>query len=88
MALRIRLQRFGCKHRPHYRVVVAESAKRRDGPFVESLGSYDPVQPEDKKVRLNLPRADYWLSVGAQATDTVKYLVKLARKHSGVQQNV
>jgi small subunit ribosomal protein S16 len=87
MVLKIRLQRFGCKHRPHYRVVVAESAKRRDGSFVEALGSYDPVQPNDKKVHLNLSRADYWMSVGAQPTDTVQYLVNLARQNTGAQQN-
>ncbi|MBE6413717.1 MAG: 30S ribosomal protein S16 [Verrucomicrobiaceae bacterium] len=80
MALKIRLQRHGSTHDPKYRVVVAESSARRDGKFVETLGMYNP-SPKGKDIpfSINLERADYWLSVGAQPTDTAKALIKKAR---------
>ncbi len=80
MALKIRLQRHGSTHNPIYRVVVAESSARRDGKFVETLGTYNP-SPRGKDIpcTLNLERANYWLSVGAQPTDTAKALIKKAK---------
>ncbi len=80
MALKIRLQRHGSTHNPMYRVVVAESTARRDGKFVETIGSYNP-SPKGKDVpfNINVERADYWLSVGAQPTDTAKSLIKKAK---------
>ena len=79
MALKIRLQRHGSTHNPMYRVVVAESKARRDGKFVETIGSYNP-SPKGKEVpfKINVERANYWLSVGAQPTDTAKSLIKKA----------
>ena len=80
MALIIRLQRFGSKNHPKYRVVVAEKSVRRDGRFVELLGAYNPTEQEDsKKVQMNIERADYWVSKGAQPSDTVRYLMRIAR---------
>ena len=83
MALKIRFQRGGSAHNPIYRVVVAESSTRRDGRFVEKLGYYNP-QPkgEAKRQELNLERVDYWLSVGAQPTDSARNLIKRARKEA------
>ena len=79
MALKIRLQRHGSTHNPMYRVVVAESTARRDGKFVETIGSYNP-SPKGKEVplKINVERANYCLSVGAQPTDTAKSLIKKA----------
>ena len=83
MALKIRLQRFGCKNCPAYRVVVAEAAMRLDGRFVEILGSYNPIaKDKTQKVKMDVERADYWVSKGAQPTDTVRHLMKVSRKAS------
>lgn len=73
MAVRIRLQRFGRKHRPFYRVVVANSLTARDGRFIEKLGHYNPLA-EPAEITINEERALYWLKVGAQPSDTVKSL--------------
>jgi small subunit ribosomal protein S16 len=79
MAVRIRLRRMGRKKQPHYRVVVADSAKPRDGRFVENLGYYRPlVQPA--RLVLDLERVDYWIGQGAQPSETVRSLVVKARK--------
>lgn len=75
MAARIRLQRAGRKKRPFYRIVVADRAANRDGRFVERLGHYDPV-PDPFELVLNEERALYWLSVGAEPTDTVRSLMR------------
>lgn len=81
MALKIRLQRGGKAHHPVYRVVVAESQARRDGRFVEQIGTYAPkARGKDPELLLDLDRADYWLGVGAQPSDTVRSLIKARRK--------
>ena len=81
MALKIRLQRYGAKHDPAYRVVVAEASTRRDGRSVEVLGFYNPIAKEDaEKVKMDVERADYWVSKGAQLTDTARHLLKISRK--------
>jgi small subunit ribosomal protein S16 len=75
MAVRIRLARFGAKKRPYYRIVAANSEAKRDGRFLEQLGTYDPnVDPP--AVRLERDRYDYWVSVGARPSETVASLVK------------
>ncbi len=83
MALKIKLQRGGATHNPIYRVVVAEARSRRDGRFVEKLGTYLP-SPKGKQVELtlNVERADYWMSVGAKPTETANALIKRARKEA------
>ena len=86
MALKIRLQRKGTRHAPVYRMVVAESTSTRDGRFVEILGTYAPqARGQDQESVLKLDRIDYWLSVGAQPTDTAKDLIKKARKAAPVE---
>jgi small subunit ribosomal protein S16 len=83
MAVKIRLQRGGAAHAPHYRVVVAESSARRDGRFVEKVGTYDPCNKDaEQQVNLNLERIDYWLGVGAKPTDTTRSIIKRARREA------
>lgn len=75
MAVKIRLKRVGAKKNPKYRVVVADSRARRDGRFIETLGTYDPI-PTPPVVRVNEPRVLYWLGQGAQPTDKVASLLR------------
>ena len=78
MALKIRLARGGAKKRPFYHIVVADKASPRDGRFIERIGYFNPIAA-GKEVRLNLDvaRAEYWISKGAQASDRVKHLIKI-----------
>jgi small subunit ribosomal protein S16 len=73
MALKIRLSRGGAKKRPYYRIVVADARSPRDGRFIERVGSYNPMLPQDHAERLLLKtdRIQHWLSNGAQPTDRV-----------------
>jgi small subunit ribosomal protein S16 len=75
--VKIRLTRLGSHKKPFYRVIVADSRTRRDGPFIEILGTYDPVK-EPSEIKLDLDRAKAWLEKGAQPTDTVKRLMQKA----------
>ena len=70
MSLKIRLSRGGAKKRPFYKIVVAEALSPRDGKFIERLGSYNPMVAKDHAERLvlDIERAKYWLSKGAQPT--------------------
>ncbi len=78
--LRIRLQRFGTKNEPTYRLVVAEQHIRRDGRFVEVLGHYNPsARGKAAPLVINVERVDHWIKLGAQPSDTAKSLVKRAR---------
>lgn len=75
MAVKIRLARHGAKKRPYYRVIVADSRCPRDGRFIEEVGRYNPcVSPA--LLSFNDERLDYWMSCGAQPTDTVARLIK------------
>jgi small subunit ribosomal protein S16 len=68
---------MGRTHRPFFRVVVMDQRSPRDGRVIEELGTYDPMCPEtDARVSLKGERIDYWLSVGAQASDKVGVLIK------------
>ncbi len=81
MALKIKLARIGATHNPVYRVVVAEARGRRDGRFVEILGTYSPrAKNESETLKLDVERADYWISQGALPTDTSRSLLKRAKK--------
>lgn len=73
MAIKLRLARGGSKKRPYYSIVAADVRAPRDGRYVEKVGSYNPLLPKDSgdRVRLNVERIQYWLSVGAQPTDRV-----------------
>ena len=75
--VKIRLSRMGSKKRPFYRVIVADSRVRRDGPFLEILGTYDPLK-EPSEIKIDTERAKHWLGVGAQPTNTAKKLLKIA----------
>ena len=77
MALKIRLARGGAKHRPFYRLVVAENTSPRDGKFVEKLGFYNPLVSKDNAgyFSVNEDRAKYWLSVGAKPSERVLKLL-------------
>lgn len=75
--IKLRLRRTGAKKRPSYRIVAAEHSFPRDGRFIEIIGHYDPLT-EPATVKVNEERAQYWLSVGAQPTDTVAGLLKRA----------
>lgn len=73
--VKIRLTRTGTHKRPSYRVIVTDEKARRDGPFIEILGTYNPlVNPSE--VKIDAEKAKYWLGVGAQPTDTVRKLLK------------
>ena len=73
--LMIRLSRFGKKKHPFYRVVVTEKTRPRNGRFVEIVGTYDP-QKKPALVQMDKERVDYWLSKGAQPSDTVRSLLR------------
>ncbi len=74
--IKIRLRRMGAKKRPFYRIVVADSRCARDGRFIESIGTYDP-NTDPPEVKLDKERAEHWLSVGAQPSDTTRGLLKV-----------
>lgn len=73
--VKLRLARFGAKKRPFYRIVAMDSQGKRDGRYIEQLGTYDPMQ-DPPAVTMNDERVRYWLSVGAQPTEAVERLVK------------
>jgi small subunit ribosomal protein S16 len=67
---------MGAKKRPSYRVVVKEKLSKRDGAYLENLGTYNPIGKEGAEINLNAERVQYWLSRGAQPTETVRRLIK------------
>jgi small subunit ribosomal protein S16 len=73
--LMIRLARFGKKKRPFYRVIVTEKARPRNGRFVEIVGTYDPLK-KPAAIELDRERVQYWLSKGAQPSDTVRSFIR------------
>ena len=75
----IRLARHGAKKAPVYRVVATDSRHRRDGRFIEILGTYTPSGTK-KGVTLKLDRVDHWISLGAQPSTTAMRLIKSVRK--------
>src|SRR5213079_2923285 len=79
MAVSIRLRREGTKNRPYYKVVVADKRSPRDGKFIETIGTYDPKKP-DHNSTLNIDRVEYWITKGAQPSDTVRSLIKKNKK--------
>ena len=73
--LAISLMRMGAKGKPYYRVVVKEKRSKRDGAYLENLGTYNPMT-DPSEVNLKHDRIQYWVGVGAQPTETVKSLIK------------
>ena len=77
--LAIRLMRMGAKKSPSYRVIVKEKLSKRDGAYLENVGTYNPTR-NPAEVKLNLERITYWMERGAQPTDTVRQLIKSQSK--------
>jgi small subunit ribosomal protein S16 len=75
--VRIRLRRVGRKKTPIYRIVIADSRSPRDGRFIETIGQYNPRLAEGG-LNVEVDRANYWLDVGAQPSDTVRSLLRRA----------
>ena len=71
--------RMGAKKRPCYRIVVKEKQSKRDGACLENLGTYNPTR-DPAEIKLNSERVQYWISKGAQPTDTVRRLIKAAAR--------
>jgi small subunit ribosomal protein S16 len=67
---------MGRTHRPFYRLNAIEKRAPRDGRVLEELGWFDPIAPQDKQLKLNAERIEYWLSVGAQPSETAKSLLR------------
>ena len=79
MPVRIRMKRIGAKNQPAFRIVVADGRSPRDGKCIEELGTYQPLKKGDN-VKLDLERARYWISKGAQPSETVASFIKKAAK--------
>jgi small subunit ribosomal protein S16 len=77
--LSISLMRTGAKKRPSYRIVVKEKRSKRDGAYLENLGTYNPTR-EPAEIHLKLDRVRYWIEKGAQPTLTVTRLIKASEK--------
>ena len=73
------MKRIGTTNTPVYRIVVADSRSPRDGKFIEEIGTYSPLQAANN-VSLKVDRADYWISKGAQPSDTVASFLRKAKK--------
>ncbi len=74
--VRLRMQKVGRPHIPHFRVVAIHSAKARDAAGLEILGHYHPMEPNEKKIVVNAERLKYWIGQGAQASDTLRTVLK------------
>ncbi len=77
MAIKMRLARAGAKKKPFYQIIIADVRSRRDGRFIENVGTYDPNQ-NPAAVKFEEGKALEWLGKGAQPTDTVKQMLKKA----------
>jgi small subunit ribosomal protein S16 len=84
MAVSIRLRREGSLNNPYYKVVVADKRSPRDGKFIEQIGNYDPKKTGQNS-NIDLDRVNYWIAQGAQPSDTVRSLIKKARKAAPAQ---
>ena len=83
--LAIKLMRTGAKKRPSYRVVVKEKQSKRDGAYLENVGTYNPTR-EPAEINLKMDRVNYWISKGAQPTDTVDRLIKATAREQRASQ--
>jgi len=79
MSVKIRMKRIGTKNTPVFRIVVADGRSPRDGKCIEELGTYQPLKTGDN-FTLKLDRANYWVSKGAQPSDTVASFIRKAKK--------
>lgn len=79
----IRLARHGAKKRPFYHLTVADKSAKRDGRFIERVGFFNPLaKGDEQRMRLDLDRIDYWLSVGAQPSERASQLIGVARREA------
>ncbi len=79
MATRIRLMRMGKKHRPFYRIVVADSRAKRDGKYIDLIGWYNPMANNEEEIfHVDVEKAVDWLLKGAQATETARSILRKA----------
>ncbi len=76
--VKIRLNRQGSKDRPYYKIVVVDSRDRRDGDFIEQVGTYNPMA-EGENFTLELEKVEKWISQGAQPSETVASMIKKAK---------
>ncbi|MCC8020916.1 MAG: 30S ribosomal protein S16 [Akkermansiaceae bacterium] len=79
----IRLTRQGSKNRPYYKIVVVDSRTRRDGAFIDQVGTYDPMK-EGVNYTLDLEKVDQWIKNGAQPSETVSSMIRKARSAAQV----
>ena len=84
MATTLRLMRFGKKGHPYYRILVIDKRKKRDGSYIERIGSYDPMT-EPAKVELKKDRYEYWKGVGAEISEGLAKLLKNPERVSFVE---
>jgi small subunit ribosomal protein S16 len=84
MAVKIRLARYGAKKKPFYRVVACDSRFPRDGRFLEVLGTYDPRNKE-RGINIRAEDVDKWIAQGAEVSDTVRKIVKEAKKKAAAE---
>ena len=75
----VRLARRGTTHRPFYHIVAADNAARRDGRFIEQIGTYDP-QKSDAEAFVQQERLDYWVGNGAQLSERVSHIIRAKKK--------
>ncbi len=76
--VKIRLRREGTKDRPYYRIVVADSRARKEGRFIELVGSYDPLVDGDN-YKIDLEKVESWIGKGAQPSETVQSIIRKAK---------
>ncbi|PQP79546.1 30S ribosomal protein S16 [Candidatus Phytoplasma phoenicium] len=81
MSVRMRLQRYGSHKRPFYRVVTMNTQNKRDGKFLEIIGTFEPFK---NLINIDMKKVEKWLSVGAQPTQTVKNLLKKVKKQNNI----
>lgn len=79
MSVKIRMKRVGAKNAPVFRIVVADGRSPRDGKFIEEIGTYQPLK-KGENFKMDLERVKYWISKGAQPSDTVASFIKKASR--------
>jgi small subunit ribosomal protein S16 len=84
MAVKIRLKREGSKGRPYYRIVVADARAPKEGRIIEQIGNYDPAI-EGENYKLDLEKAEKWIGNGAQPSETVRSIIKKARRSAAAE---
>ena len=84
MAVALRLNRQGTKDRPYYKIVAVDSRKRRDGRYIEQVGTYDPLK-EGVNYTIDLEKAEKWVGVGAKVSETVNSFIRQARTAAKTQ---